>query len=41
MWLGPAETHFQEVERNFEKELNQIVRNHFGVYTHGGLESKI
>ncbi len=41
MWPGPAETLFQEVERNFEKDLGQIVRTHFNVYRHGGLEGKI
>ena len=41
MWPGPAETFFQEVERNFEKDLGQIVRTHFNVYRHGGLEGKI
>jgi hypothetical protein len=41
MWPGPAETLFQEVERNLEKYLTQIVRNQFNIYEHGGLESKI
>ena len=41
MWPGPAEILFQEVERNFEKDLGHIVRTHFNVYRHGGLESKI
>ena len=41
MWPGPAQTLFQEFERNLEKHLTQIVRHHFNVYEHGGLESKI
>jgi hypothetical protein len=41
MWPRPAEILFQEVERNFEKQLGQIVRNQFGIYRHGGLEGTI
>ena len=41
MWPGPAQSLFQEFERNLEKHLTQIVRHHFNVYQHGGLESKI
>ena len=41
MWSRPAEDLFREMESHFQRNLNSLVRKHFGPYAHGGLEGKI